>query len=231
MAEKSLEERMQQLEETYGKRIQRLEDIHQIHNLMGRYIWKHNVFLDNEFPETIYAKKAKGVSSEVANGGRWEDDDFRNKYKGNSPNEFPPGNMIMHHLDTPVIEVAGDGKTAKGVWLSPGHETYANAETGECQANWCWCKYGLDFVKEDGEWKIWHYHSYRIFKTPFNIPWTDEFELKGGYPPPVGIDLKKRIPPTRPTTYDNPYSTTTLIELVPTPPEPYETWDDNTPSY
>jgi hypothetical protein len=46
MAENGLEERIKRLEETYDKRIQRLEDVYQIHNLMGRYIWKHNVFMD-----------------------------------------------------------------------------------------------------------------------------------------------------------------------------------------
>ena len=33
------------------------------------------------------------------------------------------GGMMMHAMDTAVIEVAKDGKTAKGVWLSPGHES------------------------------------------------------------------------------------------------------------
>ena len=24
-------------------------------------------------------------------------------------------------------------------------------------AHWCWCKYGVDFLKQDGEWRIWHF--------------------------------------------------------------------------
>jgi hypothetical protein len=217
---------------TLEERVQRLEDIHQIHNLMGRYVWRHNVGLDSTFPDTLYAQKAKGVSSEVVDWGRYEDDDFRKRYKSSGLTGFPPGNMIMHHLDTPVVEVAGDGKTAKGVWLSPGHETYANPKNGLCTAHWCWCKYGMDFIKEDGQWKIWHYHVYRIFKTPFEHPWTEDLETRGYYLPPEEMegmgDTMEERKPTRPCTYDHPYTTTTAVELVPAPPEPYETWDDST---
>ena len=97
---------------TLEERVQRLEDIQEIHNLMGRYVWRHNVGLDSTFPDTLYAQKVKGVSSEVADWGRYEDDDFRKRYKSSGLTGFPPGNMIMHHLDTPVVEIAGDGKTA-----------------------------------------------------------------------------------------------------------------------
>lgn len=30
------------------------------------------------------------------------------------------GILPVHSLTTPVIEVAADGKTARGVWISPG---------------------------------------------------------------------------------------------------------------
>jgi hypothetical protein len=227
MAAKTLEDALKLIEKQ-NKRIQALEDVHQIHNLMGRYVWRHNVGMDATFPDTLYAKKVKGVSSEVVDWGRYEDDDFRKRYKSGKVG-FPPGNMIMHHLDTPVVEVAGDGKTAKGVWLSPGHETYADLKTGLCTAHWCWCKYGMDFVKEEGQWKIWHYHVYRIFKTPFHTPWTDDLETRGYYAPPAEMAemMGPEVKPTRPTTYDHPYTTKTAVELVPEPPDPYETWDES----
>lgn len=34
-----------------------------------------------------------------------------------------PGIMAVHTLTTPVIEIAEDLKTAKAVWVSPGHIT------------------------------------------------------------------------------------------------------------
>ena len=65
------------------------------------------------------------------------------------------GNMNLHTLTTPVIEVADDGKTAKGLWISPGVECpRVPLFGGEHQAAWCWIKYGVDFAKEDGKWKV-----------------------------------------------------------------------------
>ena len=63
-----------------------------------------------------------------------------------------------------MIEVAGDGKTAKGVWIGIGFVARTDAQTGEAQCFWEWGKYGVDFIKEDGVWKFWHFHIYRIFR-------------------------------------------------------------------
>ncbi len=78
--------------------------------------------------------------------------------------------MMQHTLATPVIEVAKDGKTAKGVWMSPGHE--ARVLGGRLTALWVWGTYGEDFIKEDGRWKIRNHHVYLNIITPFEVPWT-----------------------------------------------------------
>jgi hypothetical protein len=65
----------------------------------------------------------------------------------------------MHTQETPVIEVAGDGKTAKGIWYSIGLAVRGSVdENGNTSVGtgWMWEKYGVDFIKEDGGWKIWH---------------------------------------------------------------------------
>jgi hypothetical protein len=133
----------------------------------------------------------------------------------------PRGTMMQHTLTTPVIEVAGDGKTAKGVWISPGHETQRIGD--DLQAYWCWVYYGVDFVKEDGEWKIWHHHVYLIFQTPYEKSWVEASEF-----PAVAEKLDDRLKPDRPNTYDWRYTTTGLPEYEPAPPDPYETWDEST---
>jgi len=66
---------------------------------------------------------------------------------------------VMHTQETPVIEVAGDGKTAKGIWYSIGlavRGSVAPDGTTSTSTQWMWEKYAVDFIKEDGEWKIWH---------------------------------------------------------------------------
>jgi len=191
------------------ERIQRLEDIHQIQNLIGR---------DRYGGMVQYAQKTPGVTIEVAHWGVFEGSAGMKKLANltASHKEDPKGLMFMHPLTTPVIEVAGDGKTAKGVWISPGHETGHYA--GELRAVWAWVKYGIDFVKEDGEWRIWHLHVFAILRCPYEKSWVEA--------PNVDTDpIPDEFRADKPTTYDHPYSTTTIQELVPSPPEPYDTWN------
>lgn len=78
----------------------------------------------------------------------------------NIPENISAGaEYVMHTQETPVIEVAGDGKTAKMLCYSIGLSVQGSIdESGNTstRSNWMWEKYAVDFVKEDGEWKIWH---------------------------------------------------------------------------
>jgi hypothetical protein len=74
------------------------------------------------------------------------------------------GNFSMRTLTTPIIEIAGDGKTAIG-WTS-------SAQGDKGGAQWSFERYGIDFVKEDGDWKIWHFHVYNDFDTPYEKNWV-----------------------------------------------------------
>ena len=58
-------------------------------------------------------------------------------------------------MSTPMVILSGDGETAKGMWYCIGNES---VWSGEDEAD-CWWMNGrvaADFVKEDGQWKIWH---------------------------------------------------------------------------
>lgn len=158
MAAKTLSEVVKILEKQ-NKRIQVLEDVHEIANMMGRYIYKHEVHKDAEFLNTIFANR-DDISWEVANFGVFygrkgvkrtlDAHSGISSEKSNKQSPPPmdrPGFMIMHTLTTPVIEIAGNGKTAKGVWISPGHETGFDDETGKPRGQWCWTKYGCDFSR------------------------------------------------------------------------------------
>ena len=76
--------------------------------------------------------------------------------------------------ETPVIEVAGDGKTAKGIWYSIGIGVRPNVNsdgTYTKSTSWMWEKYAVDFIKEDGKWKIWHLIN-MMDEPPLNSPTT-----------------------------------------------------------
>lgn len=124
----------------------------------------------------------------------------------------------IHTQTTAIIEVAGDGKTAKGVWYSPGIANSAvikdDGTVGK-SGMWFMEKYGADFVKEDGEWKLWHIQMY-YDNTP--EPWGEEGETLG---------MPNMPEPTRPNP--DPYQAwtpTTLQKIQPPFPEPYYTFSE-----
>ena len=227
MSTRTLEE-LNNIVDKQQKVIQMLQDVHEIQNLMGKYVYWHEVERDPEFPDTIYAMKTPGVSAEVAGMGAYVGSESIHRFFKPMPDMEPgaktsrKGVLFTHPLATPVIEVAGDGKTAKGVWMSPGYEGGVK-DIGGC---FVYTKYGVDFAKENGKWKVWHYHVYRVFMTPWNIPYTDEWEknVRDKQKRPEGMPGMAK--PDLPATYDHPYAADTSRELVPEPPEPYETWKD-----
>lgn len=64
------------------------------------------------------------------------------------------GSMILHAVSTPLIEVAADLKTAKGMFYSPGYVTTIEA-AGKPYSRWVMQRYAVDFIYENS-WKIWH---------------------------------------------------------------------------
>ncbi len=65
------------------------------------------------------------------------------------------GSAHFHPLSTPLIEIAGDGETAKGLWYSIGQRTELD-EDGAPRAWWIAMKVGADFRREADGWRIWH---------------------------------------------------------------------------
>lgn len=58
----------------------------------------------------------------------------------------------MHFTVSPIIEVAEDGQSAKGLFYTPGVIfSTLNPEQAR-EGMWMWERYGADFVPEDGQW-------------------------------------------------------------------------------
>lgn len=132
--------------------------------------------------------------------------------------------MHVHAPCQPYIEVAADCKTARGIWVAPGHETGApDAPTNE--AVWCWIKYDCDFVVENGEWKFWHLRTPGIFLTPFDTPWTSRGPETGERSgPPLPEAFLPDEPPVGPNweyAQDKVYPTND-----PEVPPRYATWSE-----
>jgi hypothetical protein len=126
-----------------------------------------------------------------------------------------PGNQ--HAMCTPIIEVAADGKTARALWMM-------FAYYGEC---WAGGQFAMDFIQEDGVWKVWRYNTGGLLYAPFAVGWHKEN---------MGVitrmnEGESKLPPeertNRPPSYKWMWTPDAIFQNIPPVPLPYETWDDS----
>jgi hypothetical protein len=217
----TLEEQVRQL----ILEVERLKAVQAINNLMGRYENYHTASMQKETVE-LFAHKTPGVWLDLDTFGVWEGIEgvrrFFLDFIGTYETDLT-GRIYQHELTTPIVEVAEDCQTARGIWSSPGVETHRSPDPvhGELTAMWMWAKYQMDFVKEDGEWKIWHFNLYTTFITPY--------EGKGWVANPIGEwTMPDKFGPDRPSLNFAPYhpekADFNAHNLVPALPMPYRTF-------
>jgi hypothetical protein len=224
MSHISIEDRIRALEEAnrrLEREVARAKDYIAIQNLASRYQYYHQ-------PKTmaktfdLFARETPGVL--VAISGGVEEGLERIEAFWTKPSTIPiEGVMLEHQLTTPLIEVAEDGQTAKAVWMSPGHETVPGLLPG---GHWVWGRYAIDFVKEGGQWKIWRLWYYPTFRTRYERDWVEGPEA----PAPALAEHRAKYPPSRPMPYVNLYTRDSVREMVPAPPEPYDTFEAYDPA-
>lgn len=157
----------------------RLRDIAEIRNLYGMHSYYHAFSLHHLELETCWVKEPENRKTaffintvgydEIAKtyGDRntallqMELDAVARHYDDveNTPENLGIGRLLVHALTEPVITIAEDGKTAQGVWYTPGlcgGGTMMDKVLPEPMGMWMYEKYGIDFVREPEGWKIWH---------------------------------------------------------------------------
>ena len=101
-------------------------------------------------------------------------------------------------------------------------EVVRDRETGEPTARWEWNRYGDDFIKEDGQWKLRHHHVFPLFMIGHDEKWADQF--KRGEMPPMQFPEGAKPYYHPPTPDDVGYDPDSELPYL-RPPEPFETWD------
>jgi hypothetical protein len=89
-----------------------------------------------------------------------------------------------------------------------------------------WLKFAVDFVNEDGQWKIGHYHILPHFNTSYDKSWVEssvEMEKMFASMPPEALEA---FAPKGPVTAYHAYSVHEPPAFDPKPPEPYFTFSE-----
>ena len=226
------------------------QDRGEVENLFSRYMYLHNAFHDPEIVPLWVKKGTPDVRAQYSNNGVYTDWDNIMSYHAQRPN--PPGKLTFHFVTTPLIEVAADGRTAKGLWVMSGLESgvtapeaakmapdfmYEKGVTVDGKRVWMhtvFVKYGVDFLKQDGVWKIWHFHCFEVARSPHGLGWipfaaqsqnnpfSDDLMYFGENGKPVLMPK-----PDGPVVMrNNPYRTDRGQTLDAPPPVPYRTFSE-----
>ncbi len=224
----------------------RFEDQRALKNLMGKYVNCIILNREQDIFDLFWSKKADICLS--FNDGAYIGPDAVSSYyqacrernmlvarllAGRFPEKlgkmtdeelYGIGPFKVKPLASPVIEIAGDGKTAKGLWYSQG--AYNDVETCGPIARWTWGYFAADFILKDDAWKIWHLSYTNDVdcicgeswgKPAKEHPALPEFAPLGSfsYPPyTISKTIREYYSPTRPHTD------------CPRIPEAYETFSE-----
>jgi hypothetical protein len=228
---------------------ERALDMLEVQNVMSKHAYYHGAGKNCEELDALWVKKAPEPTFSNPRGSWVGMNSIRASYcEANLDNQkkelealktkypeikdgrenYGVGSWLIHTLTTPIIEVAGDGKSAKAMWYSPGATVNATPD-GKASGIWFFEKYGVDFLKEGGQWKIWHIQMYYDMTGPLEKGFADVPVRPTG---PVAVEAGERAvtDPRMEMNKKNPkpykdWSPTTVPEIVKMP-EPYYTFSE-----
>lgn len=244
----------------------RADDYRQITNAMMGHIYSYYSHTEREDLATfwvrdrddiVYAHNDRGYFGKQ---GVWEyyiDGTDRTKqnyrrfareiYNLDYPEGTAPGYRVIHVLGSPYIEIAGDRRTAQGIWMSFSFMSNMNAQ-GVAHPSYVLQRFAGDFLNEDGIWRLWHVRDYTDVSMDIDtrVEGPEVERDADGRPvqrmgPPMGGKKdgppppKDDMPPIqtedgkkiRRLTMEsaNMYNPWTITKNEPAIPMPYETWD------
>lgn len=140
---------------------------------------------------------------------------------------FGAGQMRGLPITTPVIEIAADGQSAKGLWHVQGAENGLTVYGP--LSRWTLGFLAIDFRKEGEDWKLWHVLHAEDVVAPMGESWLrpKEREAKAEF---AAAAEWKRLPYTVVRENYRPYAPDRPFTAPPAIPEAYDTFS-NTFSY
>lgn len=147
-----------------------------------------------------------------------------------------------HFLTSPIIEVAKDGQTAKGIFYTPGSVSGFATTDGKVRGFFLFERYGADFKLEDGKWVYKNLRVCPDIRGEIGGGGFSEAKPFGGMPPmgPNGDTMtreeamtwaKNAVPDLVGYPYEIPaplhfdWSKTQTVQKAPPMPMPYDSID------
>ena len=195
------------------ERVQKLEDTLEIQKLQSKYA--HYLFtqqFDRVYAE-CFAKNLESVSVEFSDSGVYRGaGSVQALYQAFEATKNIPGFFILHMTVNPYIEIATDGLSARSHWLSPG------CAGSNSSASWIWGPCYVDYVREDGTWRIAHTNLSPLFRNRYESSWA-EAKDHGSVRGPLAV--KSNEPSTLYRPYNEVKQERDIFRAHPRLPEPY----------
>jgi len=222
----------------------RWEDQREIKNLMGRLASDYCIKREGEMYGKYWSRRPDvclGINAGWYDGAEAVEGYYRSLHEKtahqsrivakNFPKELGDktkaelhgvGSMDYKPIDTALVEIAGDGNTAKGIWTFRGSHSQITDRGPISYWEWGW--FAADFIREGDEWKIWHLQylhdilnqqGSRLYGEPVSFPELPEFK---------GADAFEMRPPNRPMKLRELYGIDRKFTPSPRVPEPYDTF-------
>lgn len=232
---------------TPEEQVTRWEHLRAIENIMGKltnygiYCWDEKIW------EDLWCKKAPDPTLGFNNGYYKGYEAIEGYYKARrdlmekrtelvkaaNPEEFADktveeifgvGSLDVNNMTTPIIELADDMQTAKGLWYYMEGDTNYDATGIATYHHWGWV--GVDFVLEDGTWRIWHMVNAEDLNFRAGTTWVEKAEPLPVLPEYAALaDVKLPEPNVPAEVYEAWHNRRKAVDF-PGVPQPYDTFAD-----
>ena len=226
------------------QRTERFEDRREIKNIMGKYVTSCLLCREDTLVGTLFCSRDdisvgfnngyyvgreavsayfSAVCAATAKKSKCLQKIFPEQLGKLSDEElYGVGPFKAEPLTSFYMQEAEDMQTAKAIWMVEGSITDIT-EKGPV-TNWSWGYYAADFIKEDGQMKLWHVLRVEDVHCPNGVDWGMP---KNDYPElPEFAELKDiQIPaPNHPAKVYETFSASRGPAKPPRLPEPYTTF-------
>ncbi len=189
------------------------KDLLEIWKLQSLYSHLYHFGRRREVPG-LFAQKTPGVSLEMEDSGVYQGLESVTRFWMTifDDKKIGAGHLAIHMTVNPVIEIDSNRTRAKGLWHSHGYCSLP--VEGALKQFLCLGKYDMEYVKEDGWWKILKFVYRQTFMCSYEKGWVEE-------PVAASIAGSPDNIPDSPSTYYMPYSRYRINVMQPPPPAPY----------